>query len=164
MKQIRQILKGNLAPVIQHFKKEMKTYLQQWNLKKRTQVRKKIEYLENYQSRSVVVSKQLHNLDVFSILKEDDIAYVNYLMVQNGTIIQTHTVELQPKLDETEEEVLSFAIAQLRETFNSHAKEIIVPFTIDYPEEDIIITVPKGGDKKKLLELSEKNVIIFMRK
>src|SRR6476661_6143889 len=155
--QVRQMLKGNLSPVIQHYKKEMAELSAQLEFEKAAQIKKKLEYLENYQARSVVVSKQLHNLDVFSILKEDDIAYVNYLMVQNGTIVQTHTIELQPKLDETDEEVLSFAVLNLRETFNSLANEIIVPFLIEYPQDSTIITVPKGGEKKKLLELSQKN-------
>jgi excinuclease ABC subunit C len=159
--QIRQMLKGNLAPIIQYYKKQMTDLSASLEFEKAAQVKKKFEYLENYQAKSVIVSKQLNNLDVFSILKDGDIAYVNYLMVQNGTIVQTHTVELQPKLDETDEEVLSFAVLNLRETFNSLANEIIVPFAIEYPEENIIITVPKGGEKKKLLELSQKNVDYF---
>jgi excinuclease ABC subunit C len=159
--QIRQMLKGNLAPIIQYYKKQMTELSASLEFEKAAQVKKKLEYLENYQAKSVIVSKQLNNLDVFSILKDGDIAYVNYLMVQNGTIVQTHTVELQPKLDETDEEVLSFAVLNLRETFNSLANEIIVPFAIEYPEENIIITVPKGGEKKKLLELSQKNVDYF---
>ena len=159
--QVRQMLKGNLSPVIQHYKKEMAELSAQLEFERAAQVKKKLDYLENYQAKSVVVSKQLNNLDVFSILKEDDIAYVNYLMVQNGTIVQTHTIELQPKLDETDEEVLSFAVLNLRETFNSLANEVIVPFAIEYPREEITITVPKGGEKKKLLELSQKNVDYF---
>ncbi len=159
--QIRQMLKGNLSPVLQYYKKHMTELSENLEFEKAAQLKKKLEYLENYQAKSVIVSKQLTNLDVFSILKEEDIAYVNYLMVQNGTIVQTHTVELQPKLDETDEEVLSFAVLNLRETFNSLANEIIVPFAIEYPEENITVTVPKGGEKKKLLELSQKNVDYF---
>ena len=82
-------------------------------------------------------------------------------MVENGTIVQTHTTEVETHLEETDEEILAFAVAQLRDRFNSTAPEIILPFPIEYPEEGIIITVPKGGDKKKLLELSEKNVDYF---
>jgi excinuclease ABC subunit C len=159
--QLKNLLKGNLAPVIQHFKIEMSQYALQLQFEKAENIRKKIEHLENYQSKSVIVSKHLSNVDVFSILKEDDIAYVNYLMVQNGTIVQTHTIQLQTHLEEDEKEVLAFAIAQLRQTFNSLSSEIIVPFEIDYPEPGIIITVPKAGDKKKLSELSEKNVNYF---
>jgi excinuclease ABC subunit C len=100
-------------------------------------------------------------MDVFSILEEGNIAYVNYLMVEHGTIVQTKTITLEKKLDETPTDVLEFAIAQLRDTFNSNAPEIIIPFPIHYPQEGLLITVPKGGDKKKLLDLSQKNVNYF---
>jgi excinuclease ABC subunit C len=102
------------------------------------------------------------NLDVFSILKEKDIAYVNYLMVRNGAIIQTQTNKVETHLDEPTEEILSFSVAQLRNTFNSDAAEIVVPFAIEYPQNEIIVTVPKGGDRKKLLDLSQKNVSHFI--
>lgn len=161
LQQLRNILKGNLGSVINHFKAEMQEYAKQLRFEKADEIRKKIEHLETYQSRSVIVSSHLSNIDVFSISKEDNQAYVNYLMVQNGTIVQTHTVPLETKLEETEEEVLSFAIANLRSAFNSMANEVIVPFTIDYPDKQITITVPKGGDKKKLLDLSVKNVSYF---
>jgi len=161
LQQLRNILKGNLGSVINHFKAEMQEYAKQLQFEKADEIRKKIEHLETYQSRSVIVSSHLSNIDVFSISKEDNQAYVNYLMVQNGTIVQTHTVPLETKLEETEEEVLSFAIANLRNAFNSMANEVIVPFAIDYPDKQITITVPKGGDKKKLLDLSVKNVSYF---
>ncbi len=161
LSQVRQMLKGNLSPVIQRFKEQMTQLAQDLQFEKAEMVRKKIEHLENYQSRSVIVSRHLSNLDVFSILKEHDTAYVNYLMVENGTIVQTHTVELETKLEETEEDVLSFAVASLRTDFNSSASEIVVPFAIEYPQPEITITIPKGGDKKKLLDLSVKNVDYF---
>jgi excinuclease ABC subunit C len=161
LQQVRNILKGNLGSVINHFKAEMQAQAEQLLFEKAEATRKKIEHLETYQARSVIVSKHLSNIDVFSVLKEDDAAYVNYLMVQNGTIVQTHTVPLETKLEETEEEVLSFAIANLRSRFNSLAAEILVPFPISYPDNTITITVPKAGDKKKLLDLSQKNVFYF---
>lgn len=161
LQQVRNILKGNLQPVIQHFKAEMLQHAANLDFEKAEWARKKIEHLENYQARSVVVSSHLSNLDVFSILKDGDTAYVNYLMVQNGSIVQTHTVRVETKLEENEEEVLPLAILQLRETFNSLANEIIVPFEIDFTLEGITVTVPKGGDKKKLLDLSAKNVNYF---
>ena len=161
LQQVRNILKGNLGSVINHFKADMKELAGQLLFEKAGEVRKKIEHLESYQSKSVVVSSHLSNIDVFSILKDDNLAYVNYLMVQNGTIVQTHTVPLETKLEETEEEVLSFAILNLRTDFNSLANEVIVPFAIDYPDKNITITIPRGGDKKKLLELSVKNVAYF---
>jgi excinuclease ABC subunit C len=161
LQQVRNILKGNINPVIQHFKQEMVGYASALQFEKAELTRKKIDHLESFQSKSVVVSKHLTNLDVFSVLKEGDIAYVNYLMVQNGTIVQTHTVQVETKLEESEAEVLPFAITQLRDTFNSLASEIIVPFEIDFKLNEIVVTVPKAGDKKKLLELSEKNVNYF---
>ena len=161
LQQVRNILKGNLQPVIQHFKTEMHNHAANLNFEMAQVVRKKIEHLESYQSKSVVVSKHLTNLDVFSILKENDTAYVNYLMVNGGTIVQTHTVKVLTKLEETEAEVLPLAILQLRETFNSLSNEIIVPFEIDFSVNNILVTVPRGGEKKKLLEMSEKNVNYF---
>ena len=100
-------------------------------------------------------------VDVFSILEDGNIAYVNYLAINAGTIVQTKTIMLEKQLEESAAEVLVFAIAQIRDSFNSFTNEIIVPFAIDFPQQDIIITVPKGGDKKKLLDLSEKNVNHF---
>jgi excinuclease ABC subunit C len=161
LSQLKNLMKGNLYPVIQHFKQEMQQHVAMMEFEKAEFIRKKIDHLQNYQARSRVVNEHLGNLDVFSILKDGDCAYVNYLMVNNGTIVITKTITLEQKLDETPEEVLLFSIAQLRSTFNSEAKEIIVPAEITYPEQDIIVTVPKSGDKKKLLELSEKNVNYF---
>lgn len=160
---IKQLLKGNLSPVINYHKKEMAVHAMNMEFEKAEVIRKKIEYLETYQAKSVIVNKHLGTIDVFSIVKDKEVAYVNYLMVQNGVIIQTHTVELQPKLDESIEEVLSFAVTNLRETFNSEAMHIIVPLPINIHSEDVLITVPKGGEKKKLLELSQKNADYFMK-
>ena len=158
LQQIRNILKGNISPVLQHFRKEMKEYAEEMKFEKAELIRKKIDHLESYQARSVVVSKHVTYADVFTIIKDGDTAYVNYLMVSNGIIVQTHTSEVETHLEETVEEVLPLVIAQLRNRFNSPAIEIIVPFAIDYPEEGVVVTTPKAGDKKKLLELSDKNV------
>ena len=162
IQQVKNLLKGNLNPVIQHFKNEMKENAVNLEFEKAELIRKKIGFLENYQSRSIVVNTSLDEVDVFNILKNGDIACINYLMVYNGAIIQTKTIEVETHLDESPEETLAFTIGQLRTTFNSEAKEIIVPFQIDYEEPGTVITVPKGGDKKKLLELSEKNVQYFI--
>lgn len=161
LNQLANLLKGNLFSVIQHFKKEMKGYAENLEFEKAAIYQKKIEHLQNYQSKSTVVNTTIGTVDVFSILKDGDIAYVNYLAVSNGTIIQTKTITLEKRLEENEAEVLTFGIAQLRAVFASSAKEIIVPFQIDYPEPEIRVTVPKAGDRKKLLELSEKNVNYF---
>lgn len=162
IQQVKNLLKGNLGPVIQHFKAEMKGHAQGLEFEKAEQTLKKINYLENYQARSIVVSTSYENLDVFSIKKDDGIAYVSYLMIQNGAIIQTKTLKLEAQLDETEAEILAFAAAQMRTTFGSEATEMVVPFEFEYSEPGITLTVPKGGDKKKLLELSEKNVQYFI--
>lgn len=161
LQQLKNILKGNLSPVIQQFKTDMQEEVMQLQFEKAGLIKKKLEHLQQYKASSTVVNERTGTVDVFSIFEEGDTAYVNYLAVSNGSIVQTKTITLKKKLDENAEEVLSFAIAQLRETFNSEAKEIIVPFTINYPQLDIICTVPRGGDKKKLLDLSEKNVNYF---
>ena len=124
-------------------------------------IRKKIEHLQQYRSKSAVVNTNTGTVDVFSILEDGMMAYVNYLAVANGSIIQTKTITLEKKLEETPAEVLAFAIAQMRKTFNSEAKDIIVPFVIEYLEPGTTILVPKGGDRKKLLDLSVKNVNYF---
>jgi excinuclease ABC subunit C len=162
LQQVRQILKGNLGPVIARYKEEMNYYVEEMQYEKAAVIKNKLNDLENYQARSVVVSKAFSDLDVFSILREGDAAYVNYLMVLHGSIVQTHTVILEPKLEETNEEILQLAITDLRAKFNSTAKEIIVPFKIDYAGEELVFTIPRAGDKKKLLELSEKNVNYFI--
>jgi excinuclease ABC, C subunit len=161
IQQIKNILKGNLGPVIQHFKQEMKEAAAQMAFEKAAVIRNKIEHLEQYQAKSVIISRHVTNADVFSMLRDGDTAFVTFLMVQNGTIIQTHTSQLETHLDEPDEEILAFAIAQLRSTFNSTSSEIIVPFNIEYAEPEVVLTIPKAGDKKKLLELAEKNVNYF---
>jgi excinuclease ABC subunit C len=158
---IKNLLKGNLTPVIQHFKLAMSNHIQELEFEKAEIIKKKLDHLQNYKAKSTIVNERIGTVDVFSILEEGDIAYVNYLAVNNGSIVLTKTITLKKKLDEPAAEVLSFAIAQLRETFNSEAKEIILPFSIEYPENDITQSIPQAGDKKKLLELSEKNVNYF---
>jgi excinuclease ABC subunit C len=161
LQQLKNLLRGNLGPVIQHFKKEMKEAAEKMAFERAQVIHKKIEHIEQYQAKSVIVSRHLTNADVFSILREGDLAFVTFLNVQNGTIVQTHTSQWETHLDESNEEILSFAIAQLRSTFNSLSTEIIVPFEIEYAEAGVVLTVPKGGDKKKLLDLAEKNVNYF---
>lgn len=161
LQHLKDILKGNVQNVIKYYKNEMTALVKNLEFEKAEFFKKKIEHLQTYQAKSVVVSKNVTNADVFSIVKEDDTAFVNYLMINNGTIVQTHTQELETKLDETEAETLSFAIANFRDLFNSISSEIIVPFEVDYAIENIIQTIPKAGDKKKLLDLSLKNVSYF---
>ncbi len=162
LQQLKNLLKGNLSPVIRHFKEEMKEFSKGMAFEKAAQLKKKIEFLENFQARSTVTNVKAGEVDVFSILKEKEIAYVNYLMVRNGSIIQTHTIRVEAQLDESLEEILSFSIAQLRDTFKSDATEIVLPFRVEFPQEGVNITVPKGGDRKKLLDLSTKNAEHFI--
>jgi len=161
VQQLVNLLKGNLKPVMQHFKNEMQQHVQKMEYEKAALYKIKIDHLKNYQARSTVVNTRIGTVDVFSILEDGNIAYVNYLAINGGTIIHTRTIMLEKKLEETAAEILAFAAAQLRESFGSSTREIIVPFPIEYPEKDIIISIPKAGDKKKLLELSIKNVNYF---
>ena len=162
LSQVKEILKGNVSGVIQLYKKEIKAYATNLEFEKAEQIKKKIDYLETYQEKSVIVNKTIGNVDVFSIVAENNIAFVNFLMLQNGTIIHTHTVQVETKLDETIEETLAFSIQQIRDTFNSANKEIIVPFDIsNYGDNTVQFTIPKVGDKKKLLNLSFTNTNYF---
>jgi excinuclease ABC subunit C len=163
IQQLKHILKGNISPVLQYFKQQIKLHAEQMEFEKAAIYQSKIEHLQQYQSKSAVVNTSSGTIDVFSIIEEGDQAFVNYLAVSNGSIIQTKTITLVKKLEETAAEVLLFAVATLREAFESEAKEIIVPFLIAYPEMDITVTVPKAGDKKKLLDLSQKNADYFLK-
>lgn len=161
LQQLVNLLKGNLSPVLQYFKQEMKEQVSKMEFEKAEHYKNKIEHLKNYQARSAVVNTRIGSVDVFSILEDGNIAYVNYLAINAGTIVQTKTITLEKRLDETAAEVLAFAAAQIRESFGSTNEEIIVPFKIEFPQQNVRITIPKAGDKKKLLELSEKNVNYF---
>ena len=124
-------------------------------------LRKKLEHLLQYQAKSTIINEKMGDIDVFSILKEDDQAYVNFLMVRGGTIIQTQTSTFETRLEEDQTEVLAFAVPRMRELLDSDAPEVVAPFTLDWTPEGVTVTVPKSGDKKKLLDLSEKNVNYF---
>jgi excinuclease ABC subunit C len=163
LEQLKGLLKGNMSQLMNHLKKEMQSHAEALDFEKAAQLKYKMDLLLTYQEKSVVVGKHFSNLDVFSIIKDGKLAYVNYLMIQNGSIIQTHTVPLEGKLDEPEDELLCFAIERIRADFNSLSTEIIVPYPVEYFDKNITITVPKLGDKKKLLDLSIKNVTYFTR-
>ena len=160
---IKDILNGKIAAVIKKIKQEMELAAGRLNFELAQQLKEKLDSLEGYQSRSTVVSSSITNVDVFSIASEAQYAFVNYLKVMNGSIIQTQTIEIRKKLDESDEELLSIAISEFRTRFNSQSKEIIVPFELTLEDPKISFTVPKLGEKKKLLELSQKNVLFFKR-
>jgi len=161
IKELKYFLKGNLQPILKHYQQEMKERASAMDFEKAAILKSKLQFIEGYQSKSIVTNTAMGDMDICSILKDGDIAFVNYLMVQNGAIIHTHNARVETFLEEAIEEIFPIMLAQLRSLFNSENKEIVVPMAIDYPEADIKITVPKAGDKKKLLELSEKNARYF---
>jgi excinuclease ABC subunit C len=158
LSQIHEILKGNIKTVIQALKTKMLNYAESYNFEKADIVKKKIHLLENYQSKSTIVNPTLTDIEVYSIIDDVDYAYLNFLKVVNGAIIQVHTVEMKKKLEETKEELLSLGIVSIRDKFFTVSKEIIVPFDPGFTIDNVKFTIPVKGDKKKLLELSEKNV------
>ena len=160
---IRELLKGNINWVIQHLDKQMKDHAAKFEFEKAHIIKDKIEKLERYKSKSIVVNPAIHNIDVCSFVMEEDTAYINYMKVMSGAIIQTHTIEIKRKLDEEKEELLSMAISELRERVKSESKEILVPFLPDVQIPGVEYTIPKIGDKKHLLSLSEKNAFYYRK-
>lgn len=161
--EIKEIVKGNINTVARHLKKLLQEHIEKMEFEEAHFIKEKIDLLEKFQSKSTVVSPTINNVDVFSIVTDEKTGYVNFLKVVNGAIIQGHTIELIKKLDESAEELLTLAIAELRERFSSDAKEIIVPFAIETEFPNVEFTIPQRGDKKHLLELSERNVEYYKR-
>jgi len=153
---IREILKGNFKESLRDFKTAMKDFAANMQFEEAQKIKEKINVLENYQSRSTILNPKLSNIDVFSIVSDETMAYINFLQIAHGAIIRSHTLELKKKLDETDEELLELAVVELRERFHLTSKEIILPFSLDLGDK-IKITVPQLGDKKQILELSERN-------
>lgn len=161
--EIKDILSGKTGTVIKRLKNQLDESVAALNFELAHRLKLKYDSLDQYQSKSTIVNSSITDVDVFSIATDEKHAFVNFLKVMNGTVIQTQTLEMKKRLDETDEELLSLAITEFRERFNSESKEIIVPFEIDLPDKGIKFTIPKLGEKKKLLELSEKNVLFFKR-
>ncbi|MCB8995073.1 MAG: excinuclease ABC subunit UvrC [Bacteroidales bacterium] len=162
IEQIHLILKGNLKDLLAHMAGIMKNYASEYKFEEAELIRQKMELLEKFQTKSTIVNPSIHNVDVFSIVQDKDTAWVNFMKVVNGAIIQAHTVELNRKLDETTEELLEFAVTEIRTRLYSDAREIILPFEIEGLPKGCSQTIPKIGDKHKLLELSERNAKYFM--
>ena len=160
---IKSIIKGNVNEVEKHLKVLMQEFSQNFEYEKAHLIKLKIEQLEKYQSKSTVVNPSITNVDIYSIAVDENFGYVNFLKVVNGSIIQGHTIELKKKLDETPEELLLIAIAEFRLRFESNAKEIIVPIALDMEIPGTEFLIPQRGDKKKLLELSERNVEYYRK-
>ncbi|AMQ00658.1 Excinuclease ABC subunit C [Pedobacter cryoconitis] len=161
--EIKDILNGKIGNVIKDVKLVIKKAVDELNFEYAHQYQKKLLVLEKYQSKSTVVNSSITNVDVVSIASDERYAFVNYLKIMNGSIIQTQTIEIKKRLDESDEELLTLAITEFRTKFNSTSKEIIVPFDIKLKDENLKFTVPKLGEKKNLLELSHKNVLFFRR-
>jgi excinuclease ABC subunit C len=155
------IIKGEIGRVTRHIKEEMTACAANMAFERAAALKEKLETLEKYQARSTVVSPTVGRVDVFTILSEDDLAYINYMGVANGCIYQSYTIELKRKLDESNEELLEMAIIELRTRFNSDTKEVLVPFPMDVEGADFYFSVPQRGDKKKLLDLSLQNAKFY---
>jgi excinuclease ABC subunit C len=153
---IREILKGNFKESLKDFKIKMQQYAQEMQFEQAQKIKEKIEVLMNYQARSTILNPKISNIDVFSIVSDETNAYVNFLQIAHGAIIRSYTLELKKKLEETDEELLELAVVELRERFNLLSREIILPFPLDFGDK-IKVTVPQLGDKKQILELSERN-------
>jgi excinuclease ABC subunit C len=157
---IREIIKGNFKVSLQYFRNQMKTLAGEMRFEEAQQIKDKIEILENYQSKSTIVNPKINNVDVFTIISDQAFAYVNFLQLSHGSIVRSHTLEIKKKLEEANEDLLALAILEIRDRFNSTSAELYVPFELDLGS-GLKVTVPKAGDKKKLLDLSERNARFF---
>ena len=157
---IRQIVKGNFKDSLQQFREQMKEHAEKMEFEDAQRIKNKIDVLENYQSKSTVVNPKITNVDVFSIISDEGYGYVNFLQLSHGAIIRSHTIEMKKKLEESDEELLELAITEIRQRFSSNSKEIYVPFKINAGEE-VNVTIPKLGDKKKIVDLSLRNAKYF---
>ena len=161
IKQIKEILKGNTTKVIDHLKDKMKNYSKELRFEEAQVIKEKIDILSAFRSRSAVVSATIKNVDVFAITQDSDNAYVNYLKVVEGSVIQALTIELKIRIDEEKEAILGFAITEIRQRFSSDSPIILVPFKPDILLDKIQYVIPKAGEKLKLLELAERNAIYY---
>ena len=153
---IRQILKGNFKDSLKSFKVKMNELAANMHFEEAQKIKEKIEVLENYQAKSTILNPKISNVDVFSIVSDETMAYVNFLQISHGAIIRSYTLELKKKLEETDEELLELAVVELRERFHLTSKELILPFELDFGDNSKV-TVPQLGDKKQILELSQRN-------
>jgi len=158
---IKEILKGNSNEVIELLKSKMNALSKDYKFEEAQQIKNKIDKLSEFQSKSTIVSPTIHNVDVFSIIDDDDCAYINFMKVVNGAIVQVHTFEMQKHIEEDKESTLLSVIQEARERYLSTSHEIIVPFDLDFELDNITFTIPQRGDKKKLLELSQRNALTY---
>lgn len=159
--EIKEILRGNISQISKHLYEEMQALAAELKFEEAQKIKEKYEVIENYRSKSTVVTPMLHNIDVFSFAENEKSAYINFMHIGNGAIVQAYTFEYKKRLDETKEELLSLGIVEMRDRFKSTAREIIIPFEVEMELGNVSFTVPQRGDKRKLLELSEMNVKQF---
>ena len=157
---IREIIKGNFKSSVQYFKGQMKALAEDMRFEEAQMIKDKIDVLENYQVKSTIVNPKINNVDVFSIVSDEAFAYVNFLQLSHGSITRSHTLEIKKKLDETDEELLQLAIVEIRARFKSESKELYLPFKVT-TEPHLKVTIPQLGDKKKIVELSQRNAKFF---
>ncbi len=156
IKEIRSIIKGNFKEILEEFKQIMLKFASEMKFEEAQKIKEKVASLQNYQAKSTVVNPSINNVDVFSIISDETHGYVNFFKIANGSIIQSYTTEIKKKLDETDKSLLELFIIETRQRFNSQSKEIYVPFNVEVGE-NIKVTIPKLGDKKRIVELSERN-------
>ncbi|MBN2237096.1 MAG: excinuclease ABC subunit UvrC [Bacteroidales bacterium] len=159
--EIRNIIKGDIVTLISNLKERMHSFAKAMEFEKAQIVKERIEILSSYRSKSLVVNPKINNVDVFSFVSEAEVAFVNFLKILNGAIVQTHTIELKKRLEESNTQLLEMAIAELYSRFGSQAKEIILPFKIDLDLPNSKLLVPQKGDKKNLLDLSTRNAKFY---
>ena len=159
--EVREVVKGNMSGVLKDMKALMMEHASRMEFEEAQAIKEKYELLENYRSRSTVVSTTIHDVDVFSFVDAESLFYVNYMKVTEGAVVQSHTIEIKRKLDETAEELLTLAVTELRQQFESTSKEVVLPLKLDFDLGDVVVTVPQRGDKAKLLELSRRNAVQY---
>ena len=159
--EVKEVIRGNLQQVLRDLKSQMMDHASRLEFEEAQLIKEKYDLLENYRSRSTVVSTTIHNVDVFSYVDAESLFYVNYMKVAEGAVVQSHTVEIKRKLDETAEELLSLTVTELRQQFESTAKEMVLPLKLEFDMEGVEVTVPQRGDKMKLLELSRRNAVQY---
>ncbi|SDW24732.1 Excinuclease ABC subunit C [Lutibacter oricola] len=157
---IRNIIKGNFKESLKQFNDLMMNYAAEMEFEEAQKIKDKIGLLSNYQAKSTVVNPSINNVDVFSIISDESYGYVNFFKIANGSIIQSHTSEIKKKLNETDKHLLELFIVEIRQRFNSQSKEIYVPFEVDLGE-NLKVTIPKLGDKKRIVDLSLRNAKYF---
>ena len=160
IKSIRNLIKGHFKKSIDELKDKMKFFSKNLKYEKAQEIKEKLEILYNYQAKSTIVNSKISDIDVFALISDQSYAYINYLQISYGAVIRSFTLEVKKKLEESDKEILSLAVIELKQRFQSHSKEVVLPFKLNLPEP-IKVTVPKTGDKKKLIELSERNAKFY---